>query len=203
VAVNALVAPLVECVREWADESDAPRLVTARACADLVTQVQRAKGAAVVRALAEFDAGTSLTAMGRSFTTAESARRLLTERPRWIVFEQILNLVHDGSRGHRATLLLEDLSRVLSADEVNQMLADGLAELTRRSEELLRVTLPPAPPQEPGWKTVLHKSIRVDDPARLAELLRSLTSEVEDAAAGAGALRVDLSAVVARREPNR
>jgi len=199
-AVNALVVPLEDCVREWADQSDAPRLVTARACADLVTQLQRAQGAAMVRALAEFNAQTSVPAMGRSFTTAESARRLLTERPRWIVFEQVRNLVHDDSRGHRATLLLTDLNKVLSADEVNQMLADGLSELTRRSEELLRVTPPPAPPQESGWKTVLDKSIRVNDPAKLAELLRSLASEVEEAAAGPGELRVDLSAVVVRRE---
>jgi hypothetical protein len=100
-----------------------------------------------VRTLAEFDARTSLTAMGRSLTTAESARRLLTERPRWIVFGQVRHLVHDSSRGHRAGLLLADLSKLLAADEVNSMLADGLTELTRRAEELLRISPPPPPPE--------------------------------------------------------
>lgn len=204
-AVSPLVAPLEERVREWADPSDAPRLVTAKASADLLAQLQRTQGAPLVRALAEFNAQTSLTAMGRSLTTAESARRLLTERPRWIVFEQVRNLVHDSSRGHRASLLLADLNKLLSSDEVNLMLADGLTELTRRAEELLRVSPPPPPPPppepEPGWKTVLDKSLSIDDPAKLAESLRELASEVEQAAAGADDIRVELSAVVTRREP--
>lgn len=143
--------------------------------------------------------------MGRSLTTAESARRLLTERPRWIVFAQVRNLVHDSSRGHRASLLLADLNKLLSSDEVNLMLADGLTELTRRAEELLRVSPPPPPPPppepEPGWKTVLDKSLRIDDPTKLAESLRQLASEVEQAAAGADEIRVELSAIVTRREP--
>ena len=80
------------------------------------------------------------------------------------------------------------------------MLADGLADLTRRAEELLRVA-PPPPPE--GWKTVLSKAVRVEDPAQLSAALRSLADEVESAAAGAGELRVDLSATVARREPER
>jgi hypothetical protein len=203
VAVNPLVAPLEECVREWANPSDAPRLTTARASADLLTQLQRTQGAALVRTLAEFSAQTSLPAMGRSLTTAESARRLLSERPRWIVFQQVRNLVHDSSRGHRASLLLEDLSKLLSSDEVNSMLADGLTELTRRAEELLRVspTPPlPTPEAEPGWKTVLDRSLRVDDPAMIAESLRQLAADVEHAATGADEIRVELSAVVTRRE---
>jgi hypothetical protein len=203
-AAGALVAPLQERVREWADPNDSPRLTTARACAELVTQLERAQGAALVRALAGLDAKTSVAAMGRSLTTSEAARRLLTERPRWIVFEQVRNLQHDEARGHRAGLLLADLNALLTADEINQMLADGLADLTRRAEELLRVPLPPLPPLPPpptdGWKKVLDKSTRIDDPAALVEALRQLAAEVERAAEGAAELRVDVSAVVLRRE---
>jgi hypothetical protein len=199
-AVGPLVAALDAQVRGWADPADAPRLVTARACAALATQLQGSLGAGLVRALAGFPAQTSLTAMGRSYTTAEAARRLLTERPRWIVFEQVRNLVADPGKGHRASQLLADLNTLLSTDEVNKMLADGLADLTRRAEELLRVQAPPPPP---GWKTVLNRAVRVEDPAALAQALRDLAAEVEGAAAGAAELRVDLSATVARREPTR
>ncbi|MFH1464666.1 MAG: hypothetical protein ABIO70_09795 [Pseudomonadota bacterium] len=203
-ASYASTAPLVPAletlIRAWADPADAPRLATARACADLFALLQREHGAAHVRALAGFDLQTSLTAMGRNLTTAESAHRLLTERPRWILFEQVRNLVGDPSKGERATILLADLRALLSSDEVNKMLAEGLTDLTRRAEELLRVRPPPPPP---GWKTVYNKSLRVVDPAELAQTLRTLAEEVEAAAAGATELRVDLSAVVARREPTR
>lgn len=199
-AVTTLVPALDEAIGAWADPADAPRLVTARACADLLGQLQRAEGAALVRALAGFAPRTSITAMGRNITTADAARRLLTDGPRWILFGQVKNLVHDPGRGHRATILLNDLNALLSADEVNKMLADGLTDLTRRAAELLRVVEPPPPP---GWKTVLNKSFHAEDPAGLAKALRDLAAEVEAAAAGANELRVDLSATVARRELRR
>jgi hypothetical protein len=197
-----LVPILEERVREWGDPADAPRLVTARACADLINQLQNAQGAALVFALAEFNPQTSLTAMGRSLTTGDSTRRLLAERPRWIVFEQVRNLVHDDTRGHRASLLLADLTKLLSSDEVNSMLADGLTDLTRRAEELFRVSFPPAPLAEPGpaWRTVYEKSLRVDDPSKLADALHKLTAEVEQAVSGADEIRVEFVAVVKRRE---
>ena len=193
-----LLAPLVaDRVREWADPANAPRQTTAQACADLFTQLRGARGAALVSTIASFPARTSMTAMGRNLTTAQSAQRLLAERTRWIVFEQVRNLLNDPGKGNRAGILLADLNAVLSADEVNRMLADGLADLTRRAEDLLKVA-PPPPPE--GWNTVFRKSVRVEDPTQLAAALRSLADEVESAAAGAGELRVDLSATVARRE---
>ena len=191
-------------VREWADPQDWPRLTTARACSDLVSLLTQAEGAALVRELAEFDVQTSLAAMGRSLTTAEAAHRLLTERPRWIVFEQVRNLVGDPGKGHRASLLLADLNALLTADEINRMLADGLTELTRRAEELLRrrePPPPPPPPPEPGWQTVLEKALRITEPTELAASLRELAAEVETAAAGAQGLRVQVTAKVERREP--
>jgi hypothetical protein len=200
--VGPLVPALEGRTREWVANEDAARLATARACAEMLAQIQRSRGAAMVRVLADFDAQTSVPAMGRSITTADATLRLLTDRPRWILFEQVRNLVHDASRGHRASHLLEDLAKLLSADEINQMLADGLADLTRRAEELLRVPSPPSPPPpEPGWRKVLDASRQIMDPAKLAGALRELASEVETAAAGASELRVDLTAVVVRRDP--
>ena len=90
------------------------------------------------------------------------------------------------------------LNALLSADEVNQMLADGLTELTQQAEDLLRVSAPPPQP-EPGWETALTKSVRIESSDDLASALRSLAEEVETAAAGADALRVDVSVTVARR----
>ncbi|MDY0058882.1 MAG: hypothetical protein RBU45_03650 [Myxococcota bacterium] len=202
--VVPLVGELEMRVREWADPQDWPRLTTARACSDLVSLLTQAEGAALVRELAEFDVQTSLAAMGRSLTTAEAAHRLLTERPRWIVFEQVRNLVGDPGKGHRASLLLADLNALLTADEINRMLADGLTELTRRAEELLRrrePPPPPPPPPEPGWQTVLEKALRITEPTELAASLRELAAEVETAAAGAQGLRVQVTAKVERREP--
>jgi hypothetical protein len=198
-AAGPLVASLEEQVRKWADPNDAPRLATARASSELLRQLQGAQGAAVVRLLAEFSPQTSLTAMGRNYTTAEAANRLLSERPRWIVFEQIRNLTRDPGKEHRANLLLGDLNALLSADEVNQMLADGLTELTRQAEDLLRVSVPPPQP-EPGWETALTKSVLIESSDDLASTLRSLAEEVETAAAGADELRVDVSVTVARRQ---
>lgn len=199
-AVSPLVTALEGVVQTWADPNDAHRLMTARACAALASRLRGGRGAALVRALAGFAPQTSLTAMGRSLTTAAAALSLLTERPRWIVFEQVRNLLADPGKGHRASILLADLNALLSADEVNKMLADGLADLTRRAAELLHV---PPPPQPPGWKTVLNRAVRVEDPALLAKALRDLAADVEGAAAGAAELRVDLTATVARREPIR
>lgn len=202
--VGLLVPQIEERIREWAAADDAARMVTARCCAALVDDLQRARGAAMVRVLAERAPETSVTAMGRSMTTADVASRLLAERPRWILFEQVRNLVRDASRGHRASMLVDDLRTLLSADEINQMLADGLAELTRRAEELLRVPgpqEPPRPPPERGWRKTLETSVNVSEPAKLAQALRDLAAEVETAAAGATELRVDLSAIVHRRDP--
>ena len=197
-AAGSLVTALDQQVRAWADPADAPRLTTAKACAELLGQLRGSQGAALVRILAAFPPQTSITAMGRNLTTADTARRLLTERARWIVFGQVRNLIGDPGKGHRASMLLADLDALLSADEVNMMLADGLGELTRRAEELLRVEQPPPPP---GWKTVLSRAVRVQDPAKLSQALRDLAAEVERAADGAAELRVDLSATVARRDP--
>jgi hypothetical protein len=200
-AVGPLVEALEAQIRAWADPSDAPRLATARACDTLATQLLRSQGAALVRALAGFPPQTSLPAMGRSYSTADATRRQLTERPRWIVFGQVRHLLADPGKGHRAGLLLADLNALLSADEVNKELAAGLNDLTRRAEELLHDPPPPPPPPQPGWKTVLRRSLRVEDPKALAQALRDLAAEVDAAAAGPGGLRVDLEATVMRREP--
>ena len=197
-AVGQLALVLADRVREWADPMDAPRLATAQACATLYEELQRTQGAALVRALASFPARTSVSAMGRGFTTAASARSLLGEESRWIVFRQVRNLAADAERGHRATLLLTDLHALLAADEVNKMLAEGLTDLTRRADDLLRIK-PPDPPK--GWRTTLSKSVVVEDAALLGDALRALAAEVEGASGGPGALRVELRAVVSRREP--
>jgi hypothetical protein len=198
---GTLVPALDERLREWADPSGADRLTTARACVDLLNRLQGSQGAALVRVLAEFDGRTSWTAMARSFTTSDAAKRHLAEKATWVVFGQVRNLVGDDTRGNRASQLLDDLRALLQADEIIKMLSDGLNDLTRRAGELLRVAPPPPPPQEAGWKTALTRKVRVEDAAELGAALLSLAAEVEKAAEGAAEVRVELSAVVTRREP--
>jgi hypothetical protein len=198
-SVGPLVARLDARVRAWGSPGDAPRLRTARASAALAAQLLGAQGAALVRALAAFPLETSAPAMGRSGSTSDRALALLSELSRWIVFEQVRELTGDPDRGQRAGILLADLSALLCADEINKELDHGLAELTRRAEELLRRAPPPPPPPGEEWEIALRRSLRVEDPALLAKALRDLAAEVEGASSGAAGLRVDLAATVARR----
>lgn len=206
-AAGALVAPLEERVAEWVTQ-ESSRLVTARACAELLVRLSRAEGASLVRVLAELDPHTSLPAMGRSFTSAESARRLLADRPRWILFQQVRHLTHDPTRGHRAALLLADLETLLASDELHRMLADGLTELTRGAEELLRVSSrppppppPPPEPEEPEWREVCVVTRETHDRTALRSVIEELVTEAERASDGIEDVRIRLAVVVARREP--
>lgn len=200
-----LVAALEERVREWAEVTDAPRLATARAAAELVRALSTQEGAALVRTLAGFALGTSLEAVERSLTTAEAARRLLVEDARWIVFRQVKALVGDAQRGHRAGLLLEELKALLSADELNKMLSEGLTELTRRAGELLRTApspTPPAPPPPappPGEEVLLEKKLELRDAASAAQALRSIADSLESGAGGE--VRIQVQVTAWRRRP--
>lgn len=200
--VHDLVTPMEQRLGEWADPDDAPRLLTAKASSILLVLLSQAKGAALVKILAEFPLQTSGKAMGRSLSTAREIYRHLTERMRWFCFTQTRALCNDPERGAKANQLLSDLRTLLSEDELNHMFAEGLTELNRKAEELLQAqTLPPPPaPPKPGWKQVLNRSLKIEDAASLSESLKSLASEVETAAAGDSDLHVEISVVVSRRE---
>jgi hypothetical protein len=188
-------------VRDWAEPENAPRLVTARASAALLQQLSRGDGASVVRDLASFTPTTSITAMGRNFTTAAASKRLLLEDARWIVLRQVKTLLGDAERGERAKLLLQDLASLLAADEVNKMLADGLGELTRRADELLRVhgkkSQPPKPPA--GEVVVLEASNDLIDAKSAAATLRELAERIE--AEGRDASRITIRVTAWKRRP--
>ena len=173
-----LPAALEPKIRDWSGPGDVPRLVTARACAALCEQLGRADGAAIVRSLASFTPKTSIAAMERNFTTAVASKRLLQEDARWIVLRQVKGLLGERERGERAKLLLADLADLLTADEINKMLADGLAELTRRADELLRI--PPPPPQPvPDEEIVIDESYELANPKKAADALRKLAGRLE------------------------
>lgn len=188
-------------IRDWAEQEDAPRLVTARASAALLEQLSRSDGAAIVRDLANFTPKTSATAMGRNFTTAAASRRLLQEDARWIVLRQVKGLVGDAERGERARLLLQDVASLLVADEVNEMLADGLSDLTRRADDLLRVpTKRPPPPDLPvGEEVVLEASNELTDAGAAAKALRRLAERIE--AEGKHASRISIRITAWKRRP--
>lgn len=195
-----LPAALEPKIRDWAEPEDAPRLVTARASAALLQQLSRGEGASIVRDLASFTPKTSITAMGRNFTTATACKRLLEEDARWIVLRQVKGLFGDPERGERAKLLLQDLAALLTADEVNKMLADGLADLTRRADELLRVpTKPQAPKPAVGEEIVLEASNDLTSASSAAATLRELAERLE--AEGKDASRVTIRITVWKRRP--
>ena len=186
-------------IHDWAEHEDAPRLATARASATILQQLSRGDGASIVRDLASFIPKTSITAMGRNFTTARANKSLLSEDARWIVLRQVKGLVGDAERGERAKLLLQDLAALLTADEVNRMLADGLSDLTRRADELLRIpSNRPQPPKQPtGEEILLEASNDLADARAAAKALRQLAERME--AEGKDSTRISIRVTAWRR----
>ena len=198
-----LPASLEAKLRDWAQAEDAPRLATARACAALVTQLARGDGASVVRDLAGFLPKTSIAAMGRSFTTTAASKRLLQEDARWIVLRQVKAIVGDAERGERAKMLLHDLASLLTADEVNKMLADGLTDLTRRADELLRVVTKAGPDlrvPSADQAILLEASSDVDSASAAATSLRELATRLEEEARDATRISIRITAWKRRSE---
>jgi len=175
------VAPLVPVLetrsREWGCPDSSPRLTTARSCARLVQSLVGASGAALVRTLAGFKPETSLSAMERSLTVAREVKARLEEDARWIVFQQVRHLEADAEKGKDARALLADLTALLSADQLNAMLADGLTALTQRAARLLAVP-EPAPPVS-GEEVFLDASKELQGGVQAAAELRALADRME------------------------
>jgi len=190
-----LASALEPKIRDWTGNDDAPRLITAKTAATLLAQLSRGDGASIVRDLAGFTPKTSIAAMGRNYTTAAANKRLLQEDARWIVLRQVKGLLGDPERGERARLLLEDLGALLASDEVNKMLADGLADLTRRADELLRVAVKQPPPQDE--EVVLEASNNHTSAGAAATALRSLADRLD--AEGKDASRVQIRVTAWKR----
>lgn len=200
-APNDVPNDLTKDVTRDVTKEEAPRLVTARAAAELLRQLQRGDATSAVRDLAAFAPKTSLVAMARSFTTAAASKRLLEEETRWIVLRQVKSLVGDPERGERAALILQDLGGLLVADEVNKMLADGLAALTRRADELLHVPSPPPPHRRPPSREdiVLEATDDLGDATSAAVTLRELAGRLE--AEGKDASRISIRITAWKRRP--
>lgn len=198
IRAKELVPVLEARLRDWADPNDAPRLTTAKAAAALVASLSGAEGAALVRALAGFTPATSIEAMSKSLSTADAARAVLAEGSMWIVFQQVKALVGDAQRGHRAGLLLADLKTLLSEDETNKVLTQGLTDLTRKAAELLRAAAPEPPP--PGERVLFDEAKELQGGAAAARQLRSYADRLD---AEAGELRVSVHVTAWKKEPGK
>ena len=125
----------------------------------------------------------------------------------WIVFQQVKALVGDAQRGNRAGLLLADLKALLSADEVNKMLSEGLTDLTRKAGELLRVAPvePPRPPTPPTPdEAVLFDEVKeLRDGGAAAKQLRKLADTLEAAQGEGGEVRVKFQITAWKRRPRQ
>src|SRR5262249_37854922 len=92
-------------------------------------------------------------------------------------------------------LLLQDLAALLIADEVNKMLADGLSELTRRADDLLRVPAGRPPPKPSvGEQVVLEASNDFADAKAAAKGLRELAERIEAEAKDASRVTIRITA---------
>ena len=117
---------------------------------------------------------------------------------RWIVLRQVKGLLGDAERGERAKLLLQDLAALLIADEVNKMLADGLGDLTRRADELLRVPTKPKRPVQ-DEEVMLEASNDLVDAKSAAKALRDFAERLEGE--GKDATRVTIRITAWKRRP--
>lgn len=188
-------------IQDWAEPDKSPRLDTARASAALLQQLSRGEGTSIVRDLASFTPKTSTTAMGRNYTTAAANKRLLQDDARWIVLRQVNGLVGDSERGERAKLILQDLAALLVADEINKMLADGLAELTRRADELLRVSTKQQPPKHfASEEVVLESADDLTSAASAAATLRNFAARLEAEGKDASRISIRITAWKRRSE---
>lgn len=176
-------------VRDWADVSNCPRLITARAAAGLVAAICASDGTALVKTLVAAAIPTSLEAMARSITSAATVKALLSDDARWILFQQVRALQNEPTKKHRAAQLVSDLRELLSADELNRMLSQGLNELTRGAGELLSSAAEPPPPPPPGEKMVLTRRQELRGARAVSDGLRDLARELEEESSD-GELRV-------------
>lgn len=117
------------------------------------------------------------------------------------MLRQVKGLLGDAERGERAKLLLHDSAALLTADEVNKMLPDGLSDSTRRADELLRVpTGRPQPPKPPvGEEVVLEASNDLVDATSAARALRELAERFESE--GKDASRITIRITAWKRRP--
>lgn len=125
-------------VARWTEGLDqAPRVITARACAELVAGLRTARPVDQVTFLAGFEPRTSLPAMAKSLATAQATGEILRRDADWIVLETVAKLVDEPTKSNRAAAILEELREVLLADEINQPFASKVADLVKRGGVLI------------------------------------------------------------------
>jgi hypothetical protein len=109
-----------------------PRLLTARAVADLVSQLRGADAIAQVEALASIEPQTSAKAMERHIVHARKTAEALGR--------ELARKAFMALRGHadpEAINVLADLKRILEADQVNEDLATQLDHLALKAQHIL------------------------------------------------------------------
>ncbi len=145
----ALVEALrVRCERYGAGQ-DAARWRTARAAQVALAALNAADDAEVVTTMAQLEAQTSETAMGKSISQAQALVDVMANT-RWTLFDG-LSRMSGGTdqRATEATALLGDLATLLQADEYVSGLKAGLQGLEQLATDLLTTAPPPPPPAPP------------------------------------------------------
>jgi hypothetical protein len=109
--------------------------------------------------------------------------------------------VGDPLRGNRAGILLADLKALLSEDESNKMLSQGLTDLSRKAGELLRAAAAEPPP--PGEKVLFDEARELSGGAAAATELRAFADRLDAVSADGGDVRVTVHVTAWKKEPRK
>jgi hypothetical protein len=181
-------------VQRWLPtEANPPRLQSARAAAELASQLKLARPAAQVRVLASFEARTSPQALGRSLATADTVLRVLQQEAIWLTFESVAGLTADPSRQNRAMAIIEELAAALRDDQLNTRLEEKVDALIRQAKELIQT--------RSEWEEVAAEEVEVTDPKEYRVTLERLAERLARKAAGVkgGEIQLKVKATVLRR----
>jgi hypothetical protein len=195
----ALPAKLQAKLAEHAPGAPSPRLVTAKAVAELLSALEASTDRGKLAALAAADLSkTSVQAIGRSFHQASEVLRAL-EGPSWTVLELVRGKRDDDRYRARVQGITERVGALLCDDELTAPMEAGLETLVQEARELLT---PPKTTQG-GWKSAWEgkrsELVPADALAQLDALRAELAARI-DGLAGEGA-RVRIEIVLEKREP--
>lgn len=129
-------------------KEDAPRWQTSQAVEEIITSVNKAKPAGVVKAIASMTPTTSEAAMGTSLTSSAEIVMALSAT-QWKLFESIQNLTDE--RITAAKNLVNRVKEALSSDQHVKPLGPVLKAEQNKAIDLLTPPKPKSKPED-GWE---------------------------------------------------
>ncbi len=172
---------LYAAIKSWAAvfSAEGSRLATAKSAADLLANLESTDPVARVSVLASFKPPTSAAAITQHFTRASKVREKLADS---LTLGQLKKLLANSTVQH--SMLLEELRKTLSADELVIELAPALQKLALKVME--HGAPEPAPTSaSPGPAASLVKQV-IMTKGNLGDKMAELTKTIESALNDAG-----------------